>query len=56
MKKEVSSITFWNWKSRKKKAQDPERKYVKQAEQKAVGETVLETEERWKKKCERKQC
>ena len=31
------------------KAQDAERKQVKQAEQKIVGETVLETEERWKK-------
>ena len=38
------------------KAQDAEQKQVKQAEEKTVGETVLETEERRKKEHERKQC
>lgn len=38
------------------KAQDNEWKQVKRAEQKTVGEAVLETEERQKKEHERKQC
>ena len=38
------------------KAQDAKWKRVKRAEQKTVGETVLETEERRKKERERKQC